>query len=456
MSVTLGNVVVQDLTYTARQLGQRITINYLNGGVAGAESVSVSGSTINVTIASGTSTASQIKTAVETCNESNFLVSVAVSGTGSTAQVTCKNASLSGGHAAVKASAQIGHILYTAHTAGTSGNSTTIQYVGDTAFSVVTVTDGTNLEVDDTTGLIVGDTIVQGNASATIATVTDSTNIEVDDTTGWDTGAASTAVADGSEVVGVSSSAVTIRMKDGVSTAAHIMAAVAALSAASTLLDTSSNSPSAPQLKASAAVATSLSGGLAAAAPATVVQDLTIAADATGTSSNGDTFSYTTGATAGSEVVTVTSGVIGVQIENGVSTATQIAAALNAETDFTSVYNVTVSGTGANAQSTVNGAQTSAQSSTGTRSFYQDSTGAALTTSYQVAQFPSAADTIDVYNDEASGAKVVIVSLDGSNEQYLVKATEHLHLEAVNGVGCLSLKRDSNGAPAYRLEVMCK
>lgn len=62
------------------------------------------------------------------------------------------------------------------------------------------------------------------------------------------------------------------------------------------------------------------------------------------------TMEYTTGGTAGSEVVSITGQAIEVQIDSGVSTATQVKAALEANFAFSSNVTVTVSGTGSNAQ----------------------------------------------------------------------------------------------------------
>ena len=60
------------------------------------------------------------------------------------------------------------------------------------------------------------------------------------------------------------------------------------------------------------------------------IQSIQYQAVATGTGGNAITIAYTTGATAGSEVVTVVSNAISVQIASGLSTATQIAAAIAA------------------------------------------------------------------------------------------------------------------------------
>jgi len=90
----------------------------------------------------------------------------------------------------------------------------------------------------------------------------------------------------------------------------------------------------------------------AGVAASLVIQDLTITADTAGAFQNGVTVEFTPGATAGSEVVSVMGLAVSVQIESGVSTATQVAAALNASFAFTSVLDVTISGTGSNPQVT--------------------------------------------------------------------------------------------------------
>jgi Protein of unknown function (DUF3383) len=61
-----------------------------------------------------------------------------------------------------------------------------------------------------------------------------------------------------------------------------------------------------------------------------VIQNVNYTAVATGVGGNAITIAYTTGGVAGSEVVTVNSNAISVQIASGISTAAQIAAAVNA------------------------------------------------------------------------------------------------------------------------------
>lgn len=81
-----------------------------------------------------------------------------------------------------------------------------------------------------------------------------------------------------------------------------------------------------------------------------VIQDLTITADLVGATQNGVTIEYTTGGTAGSEVVSNVSLAFTVQIEDGVSTATQVAAALNGFLFFTQNLSVSITGTASDPQ----------------------------------------------------------------------------------------------------------
>lgn len=97
MADVLGSVVVQDLTYTQGRHGLALKISYVDGGVAGSETVALtdaSGSEpmhLTVTIEDGVSTADEVKDAVELFMTKNIqakdLVTIAVTGTGSNAQV---------------------------------------------------------------------------------------------------------------------------------------------------------------------------------------------------------------------------------------------------------------------------------------------------------------------------------------------------------------------------------
>lgn len=80
------------------------------------------------------------------------------------------------------------------------------------------------------------------------------------------------------------------------------------------------------------------------------IQDLTYTADAAGPGGTAITIAYTTGATAGSEVVTVMGNAISVQIESGVSTATQVKAAVDSSAPASALISVAITGTGGTAQ----------------------------------------------------------------------------------------------------------
>ncbi len=80
------------------------------------------------------------------------------------------------------------------------------------------------------------------------------------------------------------------------------------------------------------------------------IQDLTFEFNQPGSFNNSYTMEFTTGATAGSEVVTILGNAITIQIENGVSTATQVKAACDATPSFLSSVTTTITGTASNAQ----------------------------------------------------------------------------------------------------------
>lgn len=92
--------VVQALTYTSKligALGNAISIEYVGGGIAGSEVVTVVGNAIEVEIQSGVSTANQIKAAIEAELAADALVTVAVSGVGTATQVSAGSVNLQGG-----------------------------------------------------------------------------------------------------------------------------------------------------------------------------------------------------------------------------------------------------------------------------------------------------------------------------------------------------------------------
>jgi len=98
---TFATAVIQDLTYTALTIGVEgndIDIQYVGGGTAGAEDVTVVGLEITVEIEPGVTTATQIKDAIEASLAASSLVSVAITGSGAATQLTTGGLfSLSGG-----------------------------------------------------------------------------------------------------------------------------------------------------------------------------------------------------------------------------------------------------------------------------------------------------------------------------------------------------------------------
>lgn len=83
------SVQMQDIFYQNRSdITNVVTVTYTPGGVQGSEGVSVAGTNITVQIASGASTATQIKKAIENDPNANQLVDAKIVGTGSSPQIS--------------------------------------------------------------------------------------------------------------------------------------------------------------------------------------------------------------------------------------------------------------------------------------------------------------------------------------------------------------------------------
>jgi hypothetical protein len=97
----VASAVIQDLTYNAQVAGSSgnlITINYIGGGTAGSEVVTVTGTNIVVQIENGVSTAQDIKNAIDGFPAASALVSVSITGLATNTQNTLTSAvHLSGG-----------------------------------------------------------------------------------------------------------------------------------------------------------------------------------------------------------------------------------------------------------------------------------------------------------------------------------------------------------------------
>ena len=83
-----------------------------------------------------------------------------------------------------------------------------------------------------------------------------------------------------------------------------------------------------------------------------VFQDLTLTFNDPGNFNDSFTLEYTSGATAGAEVLSIVGFAIQVQIESGVSTATQVRAAMQSNFGFNAAVTVVISGVGSTAQVT--------------------------------------------------------------------------------------------------------
>lgn len=139
-----------------------------------------------------------------------------------------------------------------------------------------------------------------------------------------------------------------------------------------------------------------------------------------------------------------------VSILSGTSTATQIAAAINADYASYARVGVSVSGTGSNAQTTVTNVAMTGAAGPDTRNYYQDQSTVALTAAFVSVLLPSKAQVIFIKNDDASGANLVIYSFDGIHTAGELKATESITIDDLNNIGNISLKYGT-AAPAYRL-----
>lgn len=87
------------ITYTANEFsdeGNNITVALIDGGTAGSEAVSVSGTDISVQIQDGVSTRTQVKAAIDASSEASELISVSVS-SGGTAATLMAATNLAGG-----------------------------------------------------------------------------------------------------------------------------------------------------------------------------------------------------------------------------------------------------------------------------------------------------------------------------------------------------------------------
>lgn len=215
--VTIQNIQYQGLI--AGTAANSYQIQYITGGTAGSEVVLVLGNVIQVKIQSGVSTATQISTAVAANSTAASMVTTSIrpdgthSGDVQTAPVSATN--LTGGAAAIGAAgAEIVSVTGSAITV-------TLQSGVSTATQVKAAIDASTparalVSVAISGTPTTGQTTFVGTASFT--------------------GGVDQVGSAGSEVVSVSSNAITVTLASGASTATQVKAAVDASSAASALV----------------------------------------------------------------------------------------------------------------------------------------------------------------------------------------------------------------------------
>lgn len=160
------------------------------------------------------------------------------------------------------------------------------------------------------------------------------------------------------------------------------------------------------------AISVQIASGTSANQATLTTAGLTYTAIATGSAGNAIAIVYFGGGTAGSEVVTVGGNIISVKLQSGTSTATQVAAAINASPSALSLVTVTVN-TGATTQSTMNptylnGGSTAAQILAAVNASAQaialvTPTISGLSTNFQIAPFSTA---------NLSGGSITMVAPD--------------------------------------------
>lgn len=381
MAYTFPSVVIQSfLTITAKRPGQFPTITFSNGGAAGAEVATVSAdlSNINVTILSATSTMAQVAAAINnTAGTGNgvtpgdLVVATVTGGHASDVVHTVVGSVLAGGlSASVPAKLTIGHLVYTAVTAGTAGNSIRIKYTSGGSLSITVSSNDITIQLKN----------------------------------------------------------------DGSSTNALIKAAVTASSPANALVTTASDglALSFVPTVAMAVAFTNLAGGLAAAPALVARQGVTITSLTNNTAQNGIKVTFANTAVAGSETVALDgSNNITVGIQNGVSTVTQIVTALNGNSSFAALFAAT--GSASTTPFTVNAVPMTGAVNNNQNAFYSDQTITPLTASFVQFPYPFVARIVTIANDDASGANKIAFSFDGTNLAGEVPAAQAITWDVTTG-----------------------
>jgi hypothetical protein len=305
-SAKTASKAIEDLTFTADTAGaagNSITVEYLDSVKASlvvgdvtftADAKGTGGNAISVALA-GTGFGSQ-----EAATAVGNAITVAIQGSNTFAVKTCN-----GGQSASKV---IQDLTFSADARGTAGNSITVTYVAAAkATGTVTITDHESL--------------IEGTAdSVTVGT------IEFTAQVGASTPGAATFTAQTSNDATAASLAAQINAHATAGTEVVAVAVGAVVTITHLIVGTSGNTHALAYTQNGAAVGATVSGAALAGG---------------------------TGDVAGSEAVTVASSAISVIIESGVSTATQVKTAIDADGSAAALVNISVSGTGSNAQTAI-------------------------------------------------------------------------------------------------------
>ena len=114
--LTRAFLVLADITYTAKVLGiagNAITIQYMTGGIAGSEIVTVVGSVVTVQIANNISTATQVAAALSASAAASSLITLLITGTpGNSQSIQVAPVPLAGGTSGVVSSTAVVRTFY--------------------------------------------------------------------------------------------------------------------------------------------------------------------------------------------------------------------------------------------------------------------------------------------------------------------------------------------------------
>lgn len=185
--------------------------------------------------------------------------------------------------------------------------------------------------------------------------------------------------------------------------------------------------------------------------PSVLFQGITFTAEQWG---KFPTITYTAGATAGFEVVTVdASHNIFVQIADTVSTTAQVISAIQATSpsvdgnsagDLVSMSETTPGTVTVGTSSAMSGAV-----APNTLGYYTDQTGTPLTGTFQTLYFQFNAKWMLLANDDTSGTNKVVWSWDGINNHGILGPGQSMTIDTLNAN--VIFVKDQNGSPAYRL-----